>query len=89
MLPAKQHALQNQPSIHFDCNANGSPKPHVAWLLNGQRILRTERVSIYQNGSLFIANVEESDAGEYTCQAENLHGKTAATAALEVYGNVK
>lgn len=86
VIPTKQYAKREQATVHFDCASKGHPKPHVAWLFNGERILLTERLSIHRNGSLFIQAVEESDAGEYTCQAENSHGKVKASAILDVYG---
>ena len=45
-----------------------------------------ERLSIRHNGSIFIEDIQESDAGQYTCLAENIYGKVNATAALEVMG---
>ncbi|XP_022833229.1 peroxidasin-like [Spodoptera litura] len=82
--PQKQFAKLEQESINFDCAANGHPKPHVAWRFNGERILLNERISIRSNGSIFIANIQESDAGLYTCLVENINGKVNASAALEV-----
>ncbi|KAJ8737014.1 hypothetical protein PYW07_000285 [Mythimna separata] len=84
ILPQKQFAKLNQPSINFDCVANGHPKPHIAWLFNGERILLTEHISISHNGSIFIADIQASHAGQYTCVAENINGKVNASADLEV-----
>lgn len=86
ILPQKQFAKLNQQSINIDCVANGHPKPHIAWLFNGERILLNERLSIRQNGSISITDVRESDAGQYTCVAENIHGKVNTSAVLEVMG---
>ncbi|KAG6457151.1 hypothetical protein O3G_MSEX010145 [Manduca sexta] len=84
LLPRRQIAKVNQPFVSFDCVASGFPMPHLMWLLNGERILLTERMSIHRNGTLSIKNVQEDDAGEYTCQAENRHGKVATSVSLEV-----
>lgn len=87
-MPQKQFAKLNQQFIKFDCAANGHPKPHIAWRFNNERILLNERISIRHNGSIFIEDIQESDAGQYTCLAENIHGKVNATAALEVMGKL-
>lgn len=73
--------------VTLDCVVKGQPKPHIVWFYNGERILRSDRMSIQHNGSIVIENVQESDAGKYTCQAENLHGKIKASALLEILGN--
>nr|XP_049708336.1 peroxidasin [Helicoverpa armigera] len=76
--------LSQQRHINFDCIAKGHPKPHISWLFNGERILLTERMSLHRNGSIFIDNIQDTDAGVYTCVAENIHGKVNATATLEI-----
>lgn len=70
----------------FDCTATGFPKPHVAWYFNGERMLLNERIILQHNGSILIKNVQNSDAGVYTCQVENIHGKISASVPLEVTG---
>ncbi|CAH0578009.1 unnamed protein product [Chrysodeixis includens] len=82
--PGRQFAKIGQQFISFDCVARGHPRPHIVWLFNGQRILLNERISIRFNGTIFIENIEDSDAGLYTCIAENINGKVNASASLEV-----
>ncbi|KAH6928386.1 hypothetical protein HPB50_015411 [Hyalomma asiaticum] len=53
-------------SVH--CTASGSPPPKITWTRTkdgGSTILPTE------NGQLFIHNVRVSEAGTYSCKAEN------------------
>lgn len=82
--PQKRFAKINETSVMFDCTATGFPKPHVAWYFNGERMLLNERIILQHNGSILIKNVQNSDAGVYTCQVENIHGKISASVPLEV-----
>ncbi|KAJ2954273.1 hypothetical protein O0L34_g2524 [Tuta absoluta] len=85
VLPRKQSAKLHQPEpVHFDCMAQGNPTPHIVWFFNGERMLLNERISLKHNGSLFINNVQNTDAGTYTCQAENINGIIGASASLDV-----
>ncbi|KAM3968773.1 LOW QUALITY PROTEIN: peroxidasin [Aphomia sociella] len=82
--PRTQSVKINQPIVTFDCVAIGKPKPHLSWFFNEERILLSERNSIRPNGSIVIQNVQTTDAGSYSCQAENINGKIVASADLEV-----
>lgn len=42
------------------------------------------RFRVHDNGSLLIQDVQEDDAGAYSCWVENAQGKTAITASLDV-----
>ncbi|XP_049302601.1 neural cell adhesion molecule 1-A [Bactrocera dorsalis] len=52
------------------CFVKGDPRPDVSWLYNGEYI-NTVNSTKYKKLSdgLFIKNVQQSDAGEYTCRA--------------------
>ncbi|XP_026757851.2 peroxidasin [Galleria mellonella] len=84
VAPRKQTVKINQTLVIFDCVAKGNPKPHLSWYFNDERILLSERYSIQHNGSIIIQNVQDTDAGSYSCQAENINGKITASADLEV-----
>ncbi|XP_030383097.1 fasciclin-2 [Scaptodrosophila lebanonensis] len=53
-----------------NCFVTGEPKPEVFWLHNGENI-NTVNSSKHRRLSdgLFIKNVSQTDAGEYTCRA--------------------
>ncbi|KAH8389426.1 hypothetical protein KR200_007916 [Drosophila serrata] len=53
-----------------NCFVEGMPKPEVSWLLNGEYIntVNSSKHSRLSNG-LYIKNVSQADAGEYTCRA--------------------
>ncbi|XP_012784766.2 hemicentin-2 [Ochotona princeps] len=55
-------------SLMLECDANGSPAPEIVWLKDGQLMP--------QAGShrLHFPRVQETDAGLYTCRAENQAG---------------
>ncbi|XP_022121552.2 peroxidasin [Pieris rapae] len=84
ILPRKQLARLNQQFVTFDCVAKGNPNPHISWTFNGERILLSDRVSLKHNGSMVIEKIQNSDAGTYTCEAENVHGKISSSVTLEV-----
>ncbi|XP_045509421.1 peroxidasin-like [Colias croceus] len=84
VFPRKQLVQGDQKYVRFDCVATGNPKPHISWLFNGDRILLSDRLSLQHNGSIVIETVKETDAGNYTCVAENINGKISASCTLEV-----
>lgn len=75
-----------EPFVSFDCIAEGSPKPHLSWLFDGERLLLNQRTKIQRNGTIFIHDVQSEDAGQYTCVAENINGKITASVTLEIMG---
>lgn len=61
-------------TVTLDCVANGNPRPQMKWLRNGEDIDISElgsRFRIVGTGSLQIASVNESDAGNFQCRASN------------------
>ncbi|XP_013179276.1 PREDICTED: peroxidasin [Papilio xuthus] len=71
-------------NVKFDCVATGNPTPHIAWFFNKERILLSDRITMRHNGSMVIEKIQHTDAGLYTCEAENLNGHISAQAKLEV-----
>ncbi|KAH8298219.1 hypothetical protein KR018_011140, partial [Drosophila ironensis] len=53
-----------------NCFVEGMPAPEVSWLYNGEYIntVNSSKHSRLTNG-LYIRNVSQADAGEYTCRA--------------------
>lgn len=86
MTPRAQVVPSDAPFVRFDCVANGNPKPHLSWFFKGERILLDEHISLHNNGSLNIERVKDTDAGSYTCQAENIHGVINVSAVLQITG---
>lgn len=64
----------------------GIPEPSVLWYLNGKLLdLSGKRLSMVEQGSILISEVQPSDAGKYECSAQSMAGsKTAPPAILKV-----
>lgn len=73
--------------IIMHCVANGVPQPQVAWSFNDQPLRdNTERVHIYDNGTLVIHNPIEEDEGNYKCEATNYLGSISTVANYKING---
>ena len=46
------------------------PKPKYYWKFKGRSLRETERISISEDGNLYIAQVQEDDAGRYSFEIE-------------------
>ena len=72
----------------MNCQANGDPEPSIDWLRNETLLVNSTKYAVLQNGSLWIRDIEDSDAGEYSCQARNIAGMQLATTNLVIYGEI-
>ncbi len=77
----------------FECFATGVPTVEINWFFKGSRIIPEGGNKYFigpfgddNYGSLTIYNLEFTDAGMYTCEANNTHGSDSTTAMLEVQG---
>ena len=68
----------------LECIANGSPKPRVTWLRDGDPV-GSQGYSIFGESNLMILSVSVENAGTYTCRATALTRVVEATAKLEVH----
>ncbi|XP_046681889.1 neogenin isoform X3 [Homalodisca vitripennis] len=75
-------------TVTLECAANGTPNPWLVWLKDGVPIdladLDTNCI-LLGTGSLQMRDVEEDDAGNYQCRAENREDSVDATATLQVH----
>ncbi|XP_051895873.1 roundabout homolog 4 isoform X2 [Pristis pectinata] len=70
-------------SVQFSCKARGDPMPRVRWKKeNGE--LPTGRYEVNSDNTIRIHYTALSDAGLYTCLAENSVGSSAASVSLIV-----
>ncbi|XP_048098289.1 neural cell adhesion molecule L1.2 isoform X3 [Alosa alosa] len=63
-------------TVRLDCEADGIPRPHVAWSINGNPLSEIDpdpRRSL-QAGVLSLKNVDYSDTAVFQCKATNKHG---------------
>ncbi|NWZ73722.1 IGS10 protein, partial [Acrocephalus arundinaceus] len=80
-------AVSGEPlSLH--CEAEGSPRPRVAWTLPGGRVLERPQLggrhTLLENGTLLIRAAAAQDAGSYVCRAHNDAGDSSLTTPVVV-----
>ena len=83
--PMIQTLRENQTAI-FRCSATGNPKPSVTWLRSNRNW--TGHFRYQSDGRLEVRGVSLTEAGEYTCVAENVLGAMNKSAVLTVEGKV-
>ncbi|XP_056395554.1 LOW QUALITY PROTEIN: hemicentin-2 [Hyla sarda] len=73
-------------SVELKCDAKGSPPPSITWYKDKRPIVSSPK-STYRDGgrSLQLSQVQLSDAGSYTCRANNNAGTVEKSYLLEVY----
>lgn len=84
---ATAQTVRDGAAATLECSANGMPRPLITWLRNGRDIDVSDldsRFRLIGTGSLHIALVDESDAGQYQCRASNAADAVDAQATLEV-----
>ena len=79
----------------FSCQATGEPVSFISWYFKGSMINVSDgnkyNISYTSHETivtslLTISNVQSSDVGTYTCQAENIIGTDQSTGILTVNG---
>ena len=75
-------------NFHLTCEALGKPEPEIMWYKNGNKMSNTG-LNIGSSGSsgkamLTIKNLRPSNAGMYTCRAENTEGSVTKNFTLDV-----
>ena len=82
-------------TVLFMCVSYGDPVPTITWSGNGQTLGNNSKVTVYEellskSGITFvksilqICDVESSDAGVYSCGAENVLGSDAVSFDISV-----
>lgn len=72
--------------MKIKCNPSGGPIPTRKWQKDNQDLDTTSggRYRLDADGSLVINNVVDTDAGRYTCIAENGIGSPASSSGTAV-----
>lgn len=81
--PPMNEATVDGTTVKMTCRVFGAPKPTVTWRY-GQQPLTGGRFKIQNTGDLEITDVNNGDAGAYTCHAVNKFGTAEASANLVV-----
>ena len=81
--------------VTFTCKATGEPSSTISWYFNDVRLNQSDKYNINAAGVtgrvmslLTIYDVVLSDAGTYTCHAENVIGSDNSSGILTVNGKV-
>ena len=75
----RRYYIEGSP-VTIDCKASGKPLPHVAWIRNGEL-----ESSKKEEAFLKFDNISRTDAGQYTCQANNSVEVTSINTSIVVY----
>ncbi|XP_061493022.1 immunoglobulin superfamily member 10 isoform X1 [Rhineura floridana] len=70
----------------MDCKASGSPEPEISWSLPDGTMInnvmqaddsghRSQRYTLFDNGTLYFNKIGIAEEGDYTCYAQNTLGK--------------
>ncbi|XP_051950032.1 hemicentin-1 [Xyrauchen texanus] len=69
-------AVLGQP-VSLECTADGQPKPEVTWHRERRPVVEGTHQRLFSNGTIHITATQRSDAGIYTCSAQNNVGKAS------------
>ncbi|CAN0028370.1 peroxidasin homolog isoform X1 [Lampetra fluviatilis] len=73
VTPQNQQVVEGH-TVDFHCEAEGRPRPVLAWTRAGGPLPNDRRHAVLASGSLRISRVGLHDQGQYECQAVNVVG---------------
>ncbi|CAJ0583049.1 unnamed protein product, partial [Mesorhabditis spiculigera] len=80
----KLDVITNQ-TVEVECEATGTPTPTIEWTRDGKPLTMLPNVKVEDGGRILkITGVLQSDAGRYSCKAENKAGQAEADTFLSV-----
>ncbi|XP_076124755.1 contactin-3 [Alosa pseudoharengus] len=68
--------------VTMECRPQAYPQAISLWKKGNEILQRSERITLFPNGTLKIANVTRRDGGSYTCIAKNQFGTASAMGRL-------
>ncbi|XP_008938770.1 PREDICTED: matrix-remodeling-associated protein 5 isoform X1 [Merops nubicus] len=76
-------------TISMECQASGTPNPHISWIFPDRKILQTvttaeSRIMLHENRTLSIKQATFSDRGVYKCVASNAAGADSIAVRLHI-----
>ena len=86
MLSPAEQTRDEGGNTNFYCTAGGNPRPEIEWRFKGSKLVSGSKYLIKYDGELNIKHLNYSDAGQYTCVAQNILGSHNASGKLTVRG---
>ncbi|XP_071310090.1 hemicentin-2 isoform X1 [Agelaius tricolor] len=81
--PLELEVLQGL-EVLLPCAARGVPEPRVSWSREGA-LLRGGKATVLPSGELLLRDVQEGDAGSYSCTAVNSAGRAVRRLSLSIH----
>ncbi|XP_066534191.1 roundabout homolog 2 isoform X3 [Hoplias malabaricus] len=82
--PANQTLARGSSALLL-CHVTGSPPPSIRWEKDGQSLSGDDvHISLMENGTLHISDLQETDSGMYTCVASSSTGETSWSGTMTV-----
>ncbi|PSN46435.1 hypothetical protein C0J52_15119, partial [Blattella germanica] len=75
--------------VRFHCRYVGNPRPELLWTFNSNRVEVGPHLSIFPNGTLHLRSATPSDAGNYSCNVQNIHHAESLVHILRVLGKTE
>lgn len=87
-LSLKADDINEGDDVYFECDVQANPKAYkLAWYKDGKELHQnmTARIFLPSGQSLVLRSVTRNSAGEYSCMAVNVEGKsTSRPVTLEI-----
>ncbi|XP_057694234.1 roundabout homolog 2-like [Corythoichthys intestinalis] len=79
------HTVSRGATAHLHCHVIGGPSVKISWEKDGDAIEGNDaRLTLEENGTLEIRDIEDADSGMYTCVASSPTGETSWSGMLTV-----
>ncbi|XP_061090840.1 pro-neuregulin-2, membrane-bound isoform-like isoform X2 [Conger conger] len=85
--PLKNQSVVEGNKLLLKCEASGKPTPEYKWYRDGSEFKKSKEVKIKsskKNSRIQINRARLEDSGNYTCVAENMHGRDNSTSTVTV-----
>uniref|UniRef100_A0AAY5F4U8 Ig-like domain-containing protein n=1 Tax=Electrophorus electricus TaxID=8005 RepID=A0AAY5F4U8_ELEEL len=80
-------AVLGQP-LSLVCSADGQPKPEIQWHRERRPLVAGTHLHLFFNGTLHVPSTQRSDAGTYTCSAQNVAGGASHDIRVLIHGEL-